>query len=108
MTSKIKFVYNERPYVLEFTRDSVKKMEKKGFDAAEVVKKPMSLLPELFAGAFIAHHPFVREKLINEIYTAFDDKGELLNALCEMYSLVIEDFVAELEKSNNGLKWERE
>lgn len=109
MANRIKFVYDEKPYVLEFTRNSVKEMERKGFRAAEVIEKPMSLLPELFAGAFIANHPFVRRKLIDEIYNAFDDKGELLNALCEMYRLILEDYVAELEKkSGNGLKWERE
>lgn len=108
MTSKIKFVYNEKPYVLEFTRNSVKEMERRGFDAAKVLEKPMLLLPDLFSGAFIAHHPLARKKLIDEIYNAFDDKVGLLNALCEMYSLVLEDFVAELEKSGNGLKWERE
>ena len=107
MTSKIHFQYKGKEYFLEYTRNSIKEMEKKGFKVAEVMDKPMSLLPEMFAGAFIANHRFTSRKLIDEIFSKFDDKGELLNELAEMYSLVIEDFVNELEKSKNGLAWER-
>lgn len=107
MTKKITFVYNGKNYCLEFTRNSVKMMEKKGFVVADVLTKPISMLPELFAGAFLANHPFTRRKEIDEIYQKFDDKGELVNALAEMYSLVVDDFANELETSGNGLKWER-
>lgn len=107
MTKKINFVYNGKNYCLEFTRSSVKMMEKRGFVVGDVLSKPISMLPELFAGAFLANHPFTRRKEIDEIYDKFDDKGELVNALAEMYSLVIDDFANELETSGNGLKWER-
>ena len=83
-------------------------MERKGFKVAEVMDKPISLLPEMFAGAFIANHRFTSRKLIDEMFSKFDDKAELLSALAEMYSLVIDDFVAELERAKNGLAWERE
>jgi len=107
MTTKIRFVYKGKDYALEFTRSSVKEMERKGFVAAEIIEKPMSLLPELFAGSFIANHRFTSRKVINEIFSQFDNKGELLNALCEMYSLVIDEYVDELENAHNGLAWER-
>lgn len=107
MASHISFVYKDKKYVLEFTRSSVKEMERKGFVVAEVLDKPMSMLPDLFAGAFIANHRFTRRKEIDEIFEQFDNKGELLDALAAMYSLVIEEFANELEKTGNGLKWER-
>lgn len=107
MTRRINFVYKDKKYCLEFTRSTIKAMEQKGFVVADVLSKPMSLLPELFAGAFLAHHRFTRRKEIDEIYEQFDDKGELLNALAEMYSLVLDEFVDELENPGNGLKWER-
>lgn len=107
MVRSIKFDYKGKKYILEYTRSSVKEMERKGFVVTEVLDKPMSLLPEMFAGSFIANHRFVRRKEIDEIYEQFDNKGELLNALAEMYSLVIEEFTNELESSGNGLKWER-
>lgn len=83
-------------------------MEQKGFVAAEVLEKPLTVLPELFAGAFIANHRFTPRKVINEIFSQFDNKGELLSALAEMYSIVIEDYANELENANNGLTWERD
>lgn len=107
MTTKIKFQYKGKEYVLEYTRNSVKEMERRGFVVEDVLKKPMSLLPEMFAGAFIANHRFTRRKDIDEMYQKFDNKSELLDALAEMYSLVIDEFVEELEKAHNGLAWER-
>lgn len=107
MTRRIHFMYKDKEYCLEFTRTTIKRMEAKGFVVADVLNKPMSMLPELFAGSFLANHPFTRGKEIDEIYEQFDDKGELLNTLAEMYSLVLDDFVNELEKPGKGLKWER-
>ncbi|MEG0751920.1 MAG: DUF5055 domain-containing protein [Oscillospiraceae bacterium] len=107
MSSKITFTYKDKPYALEFTRNSIKQMESKGFVAEDVISKPMLLLPELFAGSFIANHRFVSRKIIDEIYSQFDDKGELLGELCAMFAEVVEEFVNDLERKNNGLSWER-
>lgn len=107
MTNKITFAYKGKPYVLEYTRDSVKEMELRGFVAEDVLKKPFTVLPTLFAGAFIANHRFTKRKLIDEIFSKMDDKGALVNTLAEMYSLVIDEFVDELEKRNKELTWKR-
>lgn len=107
MTTKITFTYNGKNYALEYTRDSVKDMERRGFVAAEVLEKPLTVLPELFAGAFLANHRFTTRKTIDAIFSQFDKKDELLNELAEMYSLVIDEFVNELETAHNGLQWKR-
>ena len=107
MTEKIKFKYGGKEYVLEFTRQSVEEMERRGFVVEEVLTKPLTVLPNLFAGAFIANHRFTKRKVINEIFNHIDDKGGLLDALAEMYSLVIDEFTDELEKKNKNLTWER-
>ena len=107
MTEKIKFKYGGKEYVLEFTRQSVEEMERRGFVVEEVLTKPLTVLPNLFAGAFIANHRFTKRKVINEICEQIDDKGGLLDALAEMYSLVIDEFTDELEKKNKNLTWER-
>lgn len=107
MTEKIKFKYGGKEYVLEFTRQSVEEMERRGFVVEEVLTKPLTVLPNLFAGAFIANHRFTKRKVINEIFEQIDDKGGLLDALAEMYSLVIDEFTDELEKKNKNLTWER-
>lgn len=107
MKNKITFNHDGKDYVLEFTKNSVKEMERRGFIASEVIEKPLTVLPTMFAGAFIANHRFTKRKVIDEIFARIDDKAELINTLAEMYSLVIDEFVDELEKTNNGLSWKR-
>lgn len=107
MANKITFTYEGKKYVLEYTRRSVEEMERRGFVAEDVLTKPLTVLPALFAGAFIANHRFTKRKLIDEIFSQIDDKGGLVNTLAEMYSLVIEEFAEELEKKNKDVTWER-
>lgn len=42
-------------------------MEDEGFVAQDIDRKPMTLLPALFAGAFKAHHRFVKQDMIDKI-----------------------------------------
>lgn len=107
MKNKITFTYDGKDYVLEFTRKTVEEMERRGFVAEDFVKKPMTLLPTMFAGAFLANHRFTKRKLIDEIFEKIDDKEELINTLAEMYSIVIDEYVEELERKENGLPWKR-
>ena len=107
MANKITFTYGGKVYVLEYTRKSVEEMERRGFVAEDVLTKPLTVLPELFAGAFNANHRFTKRKLINEIFSKIDDKAGLVNSLAEMYSLVIDEFVDELEKNNSDVTWKR-
>ena len=57
MSKLINFTYEGKDYTLEYTRRSIEKMEQRGFKLSEVTDKPVSTLPLLFAGAFLAHHP---------------------------------------------------
>ena len=54
MNKQLRFTYNNKEYVLEYTRKSVEAMEKKGFIASDIETKPVTILPALFAGAFLA------------------------------------------------------
>ena len=67
MAKQLTFTYDGKDYTLEFTRRTVAEMEKKGFIASDITDKPMTTLPALFAGAFLAHHRFVKEDIINDI-----------------------------------------
>ena len=71
-------------YTLEYTRKSVEMMEKNGFVADDIQRKPMTMLPTLFAGAFLAHHRFVKRDVIDNIYARMNHKDELMTALVEM------------------------
>jgi len=64
MAKQLNFTYDGKDYTLEFTRRTVAEMEKKGFIASDITEKPMTTLPALFAGAFLAHHRFVKEDIV--------------------------------------------
>jgi hypothetical protein len=58
MAKTLNFEYKGKEYTLEYTRETIKQMEREGFVAEDVANKPMLTLPKLFAGAFKAHHKF--------------------------------------------------
>ena len=99
------FTYDGKDYTLEFTRRTVAEMEKKGFIASDITEKPMTTLPALFAGAFLAHHRFVKEDIINDIYSKLTKKEDLIGKLAEMYNEPILALVEEPEKAEGNLDW---
>lgn len=94
-------------YTLEFTRKTIELMEKNGFVAADMERKPMTLLPALFAGAFLAHHRFVKRDVIDAIYAKLNHKDELISALVEMYNEPLMALLDEPEQENDegNLSW---
>ena len=60
--------------------------------------RPMTLLPALFAGAFKAHHRFVKQETIDKIYAAMPNKEDLIGKLAEMYN---EPIIALMEEPDN-------
>lgn len=94
-------------YTLEYTRKSVEMMEKNGFVVADVERKPMTLLPALFAGAFLAHHRFVKRDVIDNIYGRMNHKDELISALVEMYNDPLMSLLDEPEQEGDegNLSW---
>lgn len=94
-----------RTYTLEYTRKSVESMERQGFVAQEVQTKPMTCLPTLFAGAFQAHHRFVKRDVIDSIYAGLPRKDELLGKLVEMYNEPIMSLLEEPAESEENPTW---
>ncbi len=105
MGKSINFNYNNKEYTLEFTRKSIQKLEGRGFVASDLQTKPMTVLPQLFAGSFIAHQPFAKADDIENIYASFKDKDKLLDKLAEMYSEPIEALFEEPDEKN-AIAWE--
>lgn len=103
MSKQIIFDYEGTTYTLEFTRKSVKRMETRGFVFDELDTKPVTRIPELFAGAFIANHQGINSDTIDNIYNAFEDKDSLIGALVEMYADTINTLTEKPEK--NGISW---
>ena len=105
MAKQLIFTFDDKEYTLEFTRRTVTEMEKKGFIASEITDKPMSTLPALFAGAFLAHHRYVKQDVIDNIYSKLTKKDDLIGKLAEMYNEPIMALVAEPEEDKGNVNW---
>ena len=84
--SKIVIKHDNKEYVLEYNRQSVRQMEGQGFVLDEITSKPMTMIPMLFEGAFIKNCKGTKRKVISDIYEGIGDKTGLLEALMEMFA----------------------
>lgn len=105
MAKQLKFTFKEIEYTLEYTRRSVSEMENKGFIAREIEDKPMTVLPALFEGAFLAHHRYTKKDVIDEIFKNMTNKEDLIGKLAEMYNEPIMALVEEPEVGEGNLSW---
>ena len=106
MAKQLNFEHNGKEYTLEYTRESVKQMEREGFVAGDIVNKPMLTLPKLFAGAFKAHHKYdVKQKQIDEIFELFKNKQALVEKLAEMYAEPMETLLDDVDEGN-AIAWD--
>lgn len=105
MAKQIKFKINDKNYTLEYTRKSVETLEKQGFSIQNVTDKPMSVLPQLFAGAFLAHHKFEKREVIDDIFAKMTNREELFSTLVEMYNEPLVSIMAEPEQNEGNVDW---
>ena len=105
MAKQLRFTYQDKEYCLEYTRKTVEMMEKNGFVASDVNDKPMTTLPTLFAGAFLANHRFVKQDIIDAIFAKMTNKGELISKLAEMYNEPIMTLIDEPDENEGNLNW---
>lgn len=103
MAKQLTFTYNGKDYVLEYTRNTVRQMENNGFVANDIDTKPMTILPALFAGAFLAHHRHEKSEVVDAIYSKLKDKHSLIEKLAEMYNEPISSLLEEPDEGN--LEW---
>ncbi len=105
MAKQIQFEINGKKYTLEFTRKSVEIMEKQGFSISEMTDKPMSVLPKLFEGAFLAHHKFEKKEIIDGIFAKMKNREQLFSTLVEMYNEPIVAIMAEPDDDEGNVDW---
>lgn len=103
--SKIQFESNGSTYTLEFDRKSAMDAERMfGISISEVQSGKVSMLPLLFAGAFVKHHPHIKSGVVSGMLDKMGDKASLYQALAGMYleaaSTVLED-----PEEGNALAW---
>jgi hypothetical protein len=101
----LRFTYQDKEYILEYTRATVAMMEKKGFVASDIETKPVTILPALFAGAFLANHRYVKQEVIDEIFSKMTNKADLIGKLAEMYNEPIMALIDEPDESSENLTW---
>lgn len=107
MAKQLTFEYKGKEYTLEYTRESIKQMEREGFVASNIATKPMTTLPQLFAGAFKANHRFdVKQKQIEEMFGLFRNKNALVEKLAEMYADPMETLMDDEVDEGNAIEWD--
>lgn len=100
---------NKKEYILEFTRDTIRFAEARGFRVEDVDNFPMTKIYELFFYAFRAHHPSMAKANTDKI---IDDWGGIscipdgvIMRLAELYRV---PFGALIDEETEEEKEERE
>lgn len=105
MAKTIEISFEGKDYTLEYTRKSIELMERQGFRIADIQNKPMTTLPELFAGAFLAHHRHTKREIVNKIFGKLTNKDALIETLAEMYNEPLVALMDEPDDSEGNLEW---
>lgn len=92
-----------REYTLEYSRRTVAKAEQAGLDINKLDSQSMTMIPLLFWGAFLMHHPGMTREQSDKIL--FDGLGGLreeeMKRLGELYAAPFQTLVASEEESEN-------
>lgn len=105
MSTKISISYENRTYTLEYTRESVRTMESMGFIADELFTKPALRIPELFYGAFAAHHRGIKRKEVDRMFNGIANRSELIQKLVEMYRDTLSSLMDEPDGAEGNVTW---
>lgn len=73
-------------YRLEFTKNTIIRIERSGFSMEKFNEAPVSMITSLVQGAFLANHPSVKPETVEKIYNSLKNKEEFIKKLIEMYS----------------------
>ena len=97
---------NSKEYTLEFSRRTVVKTEQAGFDVNCLESKSMTMIPLLFWGAFLMHHPHMTKEQTDAIL--FDGLGGLndeeMGYLGKLYAAPFQSLIASEDKEANPRK----
>ena len=110
--TKIEFDYGNKHYVLEYTANSLKKLEQRGVKFSKLDEMIFSAQEVLFRGAFLANHPNESESTIREIYKSlkrtaedvppeYDEDGKEIDLLAQTLAEMITEAVDELTGRGN-------
>ena len=106
MAKQITLTHEGKTYILEYTRKSIAQMERSGFRIDDITEKPISALPTLFAGAFLANSYYTKRSVINDIFDNIVNKSELIGKLAELYNEPLSSMLEEPEENEKNVGWE--
>ena len=88
-----------REYTLEFNRKSVVKTEAAGLNINELESKSMTMVPLLFWGAFLMHHPgMTKEQSDKILFEGLEGlREEEMKRLGELYVATFQTLVSDEE-----------
>lgn len=105
-SQKIEFDYDGEHYTLEFSRNVIRQLEASGFVINELETKPATRIPQFFAGAFLMHHKRTTKEKINEIFSHFTRRDELIEKLVEMYYGAMTSLIEDTEENDpKKIEW---
>lgn len=106
MAKTINLEFKGVQYNLEYTRRSVEIMERQGFKLSDIDDKPVTAVPTLIRGAFLAHHKFIKPEVVEDIHRSIKNKGDFIGKLAEMYNEPLIEMMEEPEESEGNLDWD--
>jgi hypothetical protein len=93
-------------YTLEFSRKSVVRAEQAGLDVQKLESASMTMIPLLFWGAFLMHHPHMTREQTDKIL--FDGLGGLnedeMAYLGKLYAAPFQTLIASEDEGANPRK----
>jgi len=91
-----------KEYTLEYSRRTVAKTEQAGLNVNQLESKSMTMIPLLFWGAFLMHHPAMTREQTDKIL--FDGLGGLnedeMAYLGKLYAAPFQTLIASEDKEN--------
>ena len=112
MSIKITVTYQDKDYILEYSRATAKQVEDNGFILDQLTDKPATMIPLLVYGAFAKHNRGIKRALVDEIYENLigkvgkDGEEGFINILAEMYAETISTLTDETAvDEGNAATW---
>lgn len=96
-------------YTLEFDRETAVRAERAfGISMAELQTGKTYMVRDLFAAAFVKHHPHIKPTTVQSFYDRITDKVDLYNKLALMYAAAAGTLLEDPEDMGNAISWKSE
>lgn len=102
--TELTFEYRGKDYVLTYTVESLKRLEKSGFSFSNISDRLLTAAEDLFVAAFNARHPDTPRKLREEIYKEFCSENDDGDSLTEILITMVNETIESMRPAGN-VKW---